>query len=77
MKDDEEVISFKPTKSFKTLIISSDELNESTYSLYKNGETTGSLENGIYTKGKITKGELIKVSNTDEFTITSNVNYYK
>ena len=77
MKDDEEIISFKPTKSFKTLIISSDELNESTYSLYKNSETTGSLENGIYTKGEITKGELIKVSNTYEFTITSNVTYYK
>ena len=77
MKDDEEIISFKPTKSFKTLIISSDELNEFTYSLYKNSETTGSLENGIYTKGEITKGELIKVSNTDEFTLTSNVTYYK
>lgn len=54
------VISFKAGESFRTLIISSDELNEGNYKLYTGGKNTGELVNNVYVGGKYTKGTLLQ-----------------
>lgn len=76
MNDNSEVISFQAPKSFQTIIISSKDLENSTYSLYTNGSHTGELINGIYTNGKYTKGEKISINNIDNFTVNSTVNNF-
>lgn len=70
---DEVIVSFEAKEDFKTLIISSPELNNGTYYLYKNGSNNGREENGIYVNGEYSKGEKINVNNTEEFSITSSI----
>mgnify|MGYP004559732351 CR=1 FL=1 len=76
MKDDEVVISFEATKSFKTIIISSNTLTNGDYALYKGGKNTGTLEYGIYKNGEYTKGDSIKVNNLEVFTISKTINTF-
>lgn len=59
MKNDKEIVSFQSQKIFKTIIISTDLLEDGTYSLYKEGSHTGVLDKGIYIGGKYIKGTQI------------------
>ena len=76
MKDDEVIVSFSASKSFKTIIISSETLDEGNYALYTDGVNTGELILGIYENGTYTKGNKISVNNSDSFTIDKTVNTY-
>ena len=68
-ENDEVIVSFEASENFSTLIISSNLLEEGTYYLYKDGENTGRLENGIYYDGEYTKGSEITVKNSNCFKI--------
>ncbi len=59
-EDEELVVSFEADENFKTIIISSDELETGTYYLYQGGKNTGTKNNQIYSNGKYTKGDLVK-----------------
>lgn len=59
-EDGEVVISFEAKETFKTIIISSENLDKGTYSLYQGGSNSGTLENNFYNNGEYTKGSLIK-----------------
>lgn len=72
----DEIISFKATKSFKTIIISSPKLENTTYYLYKDGKHSGELINGIYTDGTYTGGSKISVNNMEELSLTSSVTLF-
>ncbi|MBE6877015.1 MAG: carbohydrate-binding domain-containing protein, partial [Ruminococcus sp.] len=51
-EDGNEIISFAPSKQFNSVIFSSDALESGkTYTLYLNGTSTASHENGLYTTG--------------------------
>ena len=76
MKDAEVVVSFSASKSFKTIIISTDNLEDGSYTLYEGGVNTGELILGIYQNGTYTKGNKISVNNSDSFTINKTVNIY-
>ncbi|MBR0484604.1 MAG: carbohydrate-binding domain-containing protein, partial [Oscillospiraceae bacterium] len=50
--DGNEIVSFAPSKQFNSVIFSSDTLESGkTYTLYLNGTSTASHENGLYTTG--------------------------
>ena len=72
-ENDEVIISFKSSENFRTLIISSNLLEAGTYYLYKDGENTGILENGIYYDGNYTKGTEIIVKNNRSFNVSNGV----
>lgn len=76
MQDDEVIVSFVVPKSFKTIIISTDTLTNADYSLYMGGTNSGTLVNGIYQKGKYTKGTKLSVNSNDTFTISKIINYF-
>lgn len=76
MKDDEVIVSFSASKSFKTIIISTDSLEDGSYTLYEGGSNTGQLVLGIYQNGTYTKGNKISVNNNDSFTINKTINTY-
>lgn len=59
-EDGNDVISFKAGETFKTLIISSDNLSKGNYKLYTGGKNTGELVNNIYIDGKYTNGTLLQ-----------------
>lgn len=59
-KDNNVIISFKAIETFKTIIISTEELSKDSYELYIGGTNTGKLVNNIYLEGKYTKGNLLQ-----------------
>ena len=59
-KDNNVIISFKAIETFKTIIISTEELSKGSYELYIGGTNTGKLVNNIYLEGKYTKGNLLQ-----------------
>ena len=73
---DNEIISFMSDKKFKTLIISSDKLQNNDYYLYAGGSHTGNLINGIYYNGSYTKGEKISINNINKFNISKIINHF-
>lgn len=77
MKDDEEIVSFSASKSFKTIIISTDTLTNGTYELYTGGTNTGTLVNGIYQNSNYTKGDLLTVNNKTSFEVSSTINLFR
>lgn len=76
MKDEEVIVSFKSTKNFKTIIISTEYLTNGNYTLYTGGSNTGVLSNGIYKGGTYTKGNIVSVNNYESFSINKTVNTY-
>ncbi len=63
----EEILSFAPTKAYQSLVLSSPALvNGTTYEIDLNGNSSGSLEDGIYTGGTYSTG-----SQYDTFTVSS------
>ncbi len=76
MKDEEVIVSFKSTKNFKTIIISTEYLTNGNYTLYTGGSNTGVLSNGIYKGGTYTKGNIVSVNNYESFSVNKTVNTY-
>ena len=76
MKDDEEIISFAAPKSFKTIIISTKNLENGEYELYTGGTNSGTLVNGIYQNSNYSKGEKILINNEDTFKINETINLF-
>lgn len=76
MKDEEVIVSFKSTKNFKTIIISTEYLTNENYTLYTGGSNTGVLSNGIYKGGIYTKGNIVSVNNYESFSVNKTVNTY-
>lgn len=72
-KQDSIITSFIAKENFRTLIISSPNLDNGTYYLYQNGTNNGQLDNSIYTISEYVKGNKITISNKSEFTISSNI----
>lgn len=75
-KNDNVIISFEALTDFKTLILSSPNLNKGTYYLYQNGINVGTSYNGIYINNDYIKGEKISIADTDTFIVTSKVTKY-
>ena len=54
-------VSYKIHKPIiKTIIVSTPDITNTIYQLYKNGSHSGSLAYGLYVDGTYTKGELVK-----------------
>jgi hypothetical protein len=53
----EEILTFAPTKTYQTVVISSPELeNGVTYVVYAGGQATGTVTDGLYVDGTYTAG---------------------
>lgn len=63
----ETVVCFTAKEDFRTLIISSADLENGKYRLYQGGTSNGTEDNGIYASGEYTGGTEIKVNNQTEF----------
>lgn len=62
-----EVITFVPSKSIGSLIVSSPNIKiGSSYKIYTGGESTGTLDDGLYTEGNYSGG-----TEGDSFTVSS------
>lgn len=63
----EDILTFKPTKAYQTVVISSPEMeNGATYFVYADGQATGTVTDGLYVDGTYTAGTQVS-----SFTITS------
>lgn len=67
-----EIITFKGTKKFNNLIISTKNIYESKYSLYKDGNDTGTYQYGIYNTSNYQNG--VKIN---DYEVTKTVNEYE
>ncbi|MCW4016540.1 MAG: carbohydrate-binding domain-containing protein [Candidatus Bathyarchaeota archaeon] len=52
----EELLTFKPTKTYQSIVFSSSELGTGSYTIYLGGSSTGTLSNGIYENGTYSPG---------------------
>ena len=67
--DGENIITFKPSKKYKSIVFSSSELTlGKTYSIYLGGSSTGTATDGVYKTGTYSAGTLYK-----SFTISNKV----
>lgn len=56
-EDGEEILTFVPTKTYQSVVLSSPELeNGSTYIVYSGGSSTGTVADGLYSGGTYTAG---------------------
>ncbi len=68
-EDGEEVITFSPTKTYQSIVLSSPELTKGvTYVAYTGGSSTGAVNDSLYTGGKYTAGDKVT-----SFTISSTI----
>lgn len=74
--DGQTVLSFKGSKSFKTLLISSPALEPGDYTLYQGGSQDGELVRGICQGGNYTGGELISTNGSTVFSVESGINSF-
>jgi hypothetical protein len=66
-KDGQEVITFVPTKTYQSIVVSSPQLkNGSTYNIYTGGKSTGTATDGLLSRGIYTPGTQVT-----SFTISS------
>lgn len=66
-QDDEEMLTFEPTKAYQPVVLSSPALtNGSTYLIYTAGSSTGMPNDGLYSRGTFTPGTQV-----DSFTVSS------
>lgn len=70
IKDNEIIVSFIAIQDFRNLIISSQSIDNGTYSLYQKGENLGDVNNNIYLSHQYQKGDLIKITNRTSFQLT-------
>lgn len=75
--NDNIITSFKATENFRTLIISSENLENDTYTLYKGGSNKGILKNNIYEVNDYIKGNKVIINNNTEFDINSVITIVK
>jgi hypothetical protein len=61
-----EILTFQPTKAYKSIAFSSPALTKGTYDVYFGGNSTGTVVDGLYTGGTYTPGTKYK-----NFTISS------
>ena len=71
------IVSFEAIENFRTLIISSDELNIDSYTLYQGGTNKGVLNNNIYANSNYSNGKKIIINNIDIFEVNSNITVIK
>ncbi len=76
VKNDEAIVSFEAPKGFKTIIISSNKLDNGEYLLYAGGSNSGKLVNGIYENGEFTKGNTVTVNNSSTFNVSKTINLF-
>ena len=78
MRGDEAILSFEAEKSFRTLILSSDALEEGSYSLYAGGSHTGEKQGGIYYGGEYTKGNAaaLRAAGQESFSVAGSVSLF-
>lgn len=76
MKGENVIVSFSASKSFKTIIISSDKIDDGEYSLYTGGSNSGKLVNGIYINGTYKNGEKVTVNNSTTFNVSKTINLF-
>lgn len=74
VSDDSNIISFIAPKSFKTIIISSSNLNNGSYSLYKEEMQEENIDYGI--TDSMTKENIISLNNITTFEISKTINHY-
>ena len=73
-EDGSEIVTFKSTKPYQSLIISSPLIKDGvTYAVYQNGTHTGVLKDGIYTKGTYTLGTKLTTATTASATTNNNM----
>lgn len=75
--NDKVITSFKATENFRTLIVSSENLEYGLYSLYQGGNNTGNLKYNIYESNGYTVGNKITVNNNTSFNVDSNITIVK
>jgi hypothetical protein len=63
----EVVFTFRPTKTFQSIVFSSPQLATGSYNLYLGGSSTGTATDGLYTGGTYTPG----TKTLSPFTISS------
>lgn len=67
--DGNEIVTFSPARKYLTMVFSSPALAKgSTYSIYKSGSSTGTLNNGFYSGGVYSPGTLVST-----FTVSGTV----
>lgn len=54
--DGNTILTFTPSKSFQTVVVSSPELKEGSYTVYTGGSSTGTAVDGLYTDGEYNGG---------------------
>lgn len=74
VSDDSNIISFIAPKSFKTIIISTSNLNNGSYSLYKEEIEEENINYGI--TNSMTRENIISVNNITTFEISKTINHY-
>lgn len=71
--DGKQILTTKPLKAFQSFVVSSPDFEKgATYKIYLGGSSEGSEENGLYTDGTYTPGELY--SSFSISSIISNIN---
>jgi hypothetical protein len=63
-----DILTFAPVRSYYSIIFSSSELTQGTYTVYYGGSSTGTAVNGLYTDGTYTAG-----TTYETFTVSSTV----
>lgn len=54
--DGKTILTFAPAKSFQSVVVSSPELKEGSYTIYTGGSSTGTAADGLYTEGEYSGG---------------------
>lgn len=54
--DGKTILTFAPAKSFQSVVVSSPELKEGSYTIYTGGSSTGTEADGLYTDGEYSGG---------------------
>ena len=75
--NDNVITSFKATENFRTLIISSKNLENDTYTLYRGGSNKGILKNNIYEVNDYIKGNKVIINNNTSFDINTVITVVK
>ncbi|MFN2165283.1 MAG: hypothetical protein ACK2U9_03375, partial [Anaerolineae bacterium] len=68
--DGQPVLTFAPAKQYETVVLSSPELERTTYNVYLGGDSTGSARDGLYEGGTVSSG-----TNIGSFSISGTVTW--
>lgn len=63
------ILTYAPTKNYQTIVISSPELKQGSYTLYKGGTSTGKVTDGLFANGTYSGGtKVVSFEITDSIT---------